>query len=446
MEDNVQALVNRLNQLHAGWQVQCELIACGQEAVGPLVEFLLAPPAIVPHPRCWAAEALGTIGGEQALAALCQVLSIHEVTEADPVTRLAEETVRDCAAEQLERLGDRRAVPPLLQALRRQPLPRAAHALASFDVHAAIPLIINYLEDDFHRDRMAAALLVFGPQAVEPLIETLQRRTCLGDEETPASIGRRAAAARVLGELGDTQAVRALHPLLYDPVCEVRLEAAAALIPLTEGKVFAEAVSELIADLDAEPLRLKWRAEEALCRAGPAAVCLMAQAVEDTLMGENNAGMGPLSRETLARLIRLLGRCPDPTVMHMLRCVAIGADVELRAEAVRALGHLRDPAGLPLLIYILQRDDEARLRTVAAEVLGSFTREAVVEPLVGALHDRHPAVRQAAAHALTKLGPLARPCLRQAIKHHRWALSLDRQRLAWQARHVLHRIRDDGQN
>ena len=53
-------------------------------------------------------------------------------------------------------------------------------------MEAAIPLIIDYLEDDFIRDRMAAAFLAFGPQAVEPLIKALRRRTCLGDEETPA--------------------------------------------------------------------------------------------------------------------------------------------------------------------------------------------------------------------------------------------------------------------
>jgi HEAT repeat protein len=442
MGNNVQALVNRLNQLHEGWKIQCQLIALGQEAVPALVEFLLSPPSMFPQPRCWAAEALGIIGGDQALEGLCKVFSIHDVTGADPVIRFAEETVRDCAAEQLELSGDRRAIPVLLQALRRQPLPRAAHALASFDADAAIPLIVHYLEDDFVRDRMASALLAFGPQVLDPLIETLQRRTCLEDEETPASIGRRAAAAHVLGELGDARAVNALRSILNDQELEVRIEAAVALVHLPEKAVFAEAVSELIADLDVEPPRLKWRAEEGLCNAGPAAVCLIAQALEDTLMDENNGGIGPLSHETLVRIIRLLGLCPSPDVISVLRSVAIDSDVELRAEAIRALGQLRDPEGIPLLVCILQKDENPRMRAVAAEALGMFTREAVVDPLVSALEDRRPLVRRAAAHALATLGFLAKPCLQRTIKQYRWAFSLDRQRLVWGARRLLRRIRD----
>jgi hypothetical protein len=142
---DVRALVNRLNQLHEGWKVQCELIALGQEAVVPLVRLLLSPPSIFPQLRRWAAEALGIIGGDQALEGLCKVLSYHDVIAADPVVRLAEETVRNCAAEQLERLGDPRAIAPLLQALRRQPLPAAAQALASLAVDAAIPVIIQHI-------------------------------------------------------------------------------------------------------------------------------------------------------------------------------------------------------------------------------------------------------------------------------------------------------------
>ena len=128
-----------------------------------------------------------------------------------------------------------------MQALQRHPLPGAAHALANFGTDAATPLIVHYLEDDFIRDRMAASLLAFGPQVLDPLIETLQRRMCLGDEETPASIGRRAAAARVLGELADARAVNALRPLLHEQTLEVQIEAAVALAQLTKEEVFTEA-------------------------------------------------------------------------------------------------------------------------------------------------------------------------------------------------------------
>jgi HEAT repeat protein len=441
MGDNIQTLVNRLNRLHEGWKVQCQLIALGQEAIPFLVDFLLAPPSMFPQPRCWAAEALAIIGGDQALEGLCKVLNIHDVSGADPVIRFAEETVRDCAAEELERLGDRRAIPPLLQALQQHALPRAAHALAHFDADAAIPLIVHYLEDDFVRERMASALFAFREKALDALMETLQCRTCLGGDETPASIGRRAAAARLLGELGDARAVNALRPLLNNQAREVRIEAAGALTRLTKEAVFAEAVLELIADLDADPSRLQWRAEDGLCTAGPAAVCLMAQALEDTLMDENNSGIGPLSHDTLVKIIRLLGHCPSPDVISVLRSVVVASDVELRAEAIHALGRLQDPEGIPLLLYILQKDGDPCMCAIAAEALGKFDCEAVVKPLVGALENRHPIVRQAAARALARLGSVAKPCLQRAIKQYRWALSLDRQRLVWVARHLLRGIR-----
>jgi HEAT repeat protein len=111
-------------------------------------------------------------------------------------------------------------------------------------------------------------------------------------------------------------------------------------------------------------------------------------------------------------------------------------------EAIRALGQLRDPEGIPLLVYILQKDENPRMRAVAAEALGQFSHEAVVHPLVGALENRQPIVRRAAAHALARLGFLAKPCLQRTIKQYRWAFSLDRQRLIWEARRLLRRLRD----
>jgi HEAT repeat protein len=445
MGSDVQALVNRLNQLHDGWKVQCELIALGQEAVMPLVQLLLSPPSIFPQPRCWAAEALGIIGGNQAVEGLCRVLSYHDVTGADPVVRLAEETIRNCAAEQLERLGDPRAIAPLLQALRRHPLPAAAQALASLDVDAAISLTICYLEDDFVRDRMASALLAFGPKIVDPLIETLHQRRTLEDEEAPGSIGRRAAAASLLGELGDARAVGALRPLLKECALEVRVEAAVALTQLAEGTVFAAAVSSLIGCLAAEHPRVRARAEEGLHHAGLPAVLHMVQTLEETIMIEKDGVTVPLPHETLVRIIRLLADTPNPEVTNVLRSIAIDSNVEIRAETIRAMGRLRDPEGISLLIYALRKDDDPRVRATAAEALGMFRTEAVLDPLVGALKERHPMVRRAAAHALARLGPLAEPCLQQAVKQNRWALSLDRQRLAWEARRLLRHIKNNGQ-
>lgn len=131
----------------------------------------------------------------------------------------------------------------------------AAHALASFEVDAAIPLLIDYLEDDFVRERMASALLAFGPNILDPLIGTLHHSRRLQGEETPASTGRRVAAASVLGELGDIRAADAQRPLLQEDPLAVRIEAAVALVQLAEGDVFAQAVSDLVTCLAVAPPR-----------------------------------------------------------------------------------------------------------------------------------------------------------------------------------------------
>jgi HEAT repeat protein len=159
-------------------------------------------------------------------------------------------------------------------------------------------------------------------------------------------------------------------------------------------------------------------------------------------MAEQHNTTRHLSHETLLRIIALLGHCPTPDAIDMLRAVAAGADADLRVEAIRGLGRLQDMESLPLLIYTLRRDKAPRVRAVAAEALGMFARAIAVDPLIGALQDRHPLVRRAVTRALTSLGPLAKACLQRAVKHHRWALSLDSQRLVWQARRLLRGMQD----
>ena len=71
-------------------------------------------------------------------------------------------------------------------------------------------------------------------------------------------------------------------------------------------------------------------------------------------MAKKHGTTGHLPHETLLRIIELLGHCPSPHAINMLRSVATGADVELRAEAICGLGRMRDAESLPLLIYTLR--------------------------------------------------------------------------------------------
>jgi hypothetical protein len=161
----------------------------------------------------------------------------------------------------------------------------------------------------------------------------------------------------------------------------------------------------------------------------------MVQTLEETVMITKDGVMVPFPHGTLVRIIRLLAEPPNLEVTSVLRSVDIGSDVELRADAIRAIGCWRDPEGISLLIYALRKDDDPHVRGAAAGALGMFKIEAMINPLVGALKERHPMVQRAAAHVLARLGPLAEPSLQQTVKQNRWALSLDRGHAALAPRH-----------
>ncbi|HEX3033624.1 MAG TPA: hypothetical protein VHT73_00620 [Thermodesulfobacteriota bacterium] len=169
-EKEIQKLVDGLSNLKSNMISLLEVIKCGELAVKPLISLLLSPPSIFLEPRCLAAEALGIIGGEEAVQGLIQMLDLCDLDLLDPEVRLAEEAVRNQAVRQLGILGDERAIEPLLNCLKESHLRGAAEALASFREKRAIPYIIEMLENGYARDTAREALLKFGKDVVVPLI------------------------------------------------------------------------------------------------------------------------------------------------------------------------------------------------------------------------------------------------------------------------------------
>ncbi len=112
---DLEELVARLDNLGEIFRVQGEILATGPATVPALAAFLARRPSVFPQPRVAAAECLGIIGGEQALAALLAEVERDHTAITDPVTALAEESVRNAAARQLARFDDPRVVPVLLQ-------------------------------------------------------------------------------------------------------------------------------------------------------------------------------------------------------------------------------------------------------------------------------------------------------------------------------------------
>ncbi|HKZ98480.1 MAG TPA: HEAT repeat domain-containing protein [Thermoplasmata archaeon] len=134
-------------------------------------------------------------------------------------------TERRGAADALGRIGDSRAVPPLVRALEDPGMSvrRAAMvALLRLEAMDAVPRIILRLRDPSGGVRVLAALVLGkfqDPRAVPALIEAL------GDPRWYV----RQSAATALGEIGDLRAVGPLERATRDPRKAVARAAAAAL-------------------------------------------------------------------------------------------------------------------------------------------------------------------------------------------------------------------------
>jgi HEAT repeat protein len=136
--------------------------------------------------------------------------------------------MRQAAARVLGQIGDRQAIPALIQALQdedRDVRQAAAEALGQIGDPQAIPALIQALQDEDRDVRQAAAEAlgqIGDPQAIPALIQALQ------DKEGWV----RRAAAQALGEIGDRQAIPDLIQALQDEDSDVRQAAAWALLKL----------------------------------------------------------------------------------------------------------------------------------------------------------------------------------------------------------------------
>jgi HEAT repeat protein len=333
-------LVQALDDLRHNLDAQLQLIMLGEEAVEPLVEFLLSAPALHPEPRCLAAEALGTIGGERAIEGLIRALTVNDVRARDPSIRLSEEVVRNRVAEQLGRFGDRRVIEPLLDALERFHLVAAAEALARLKEARAIPMMIERLEDPFARERIGQALLAFGPPVEVPLIETLSVRRHFLGEESRGSRERRAEAARLLGLIKSEKAIEPLIELLQDEAREVRLQAALALCDLIGDHRIEKALPVLIGDSDGADLPTRDRVYEALVRTAPTAIPHLLDALADHNLSDDAKGL----------VIDVLAQIPDPRVPGALFALLSSGKRTLRWKArlaLQRLGRLSEPYRTP---------------------------------------------------------------------------------------------------
>jgi HEAT repeat protein len=368
---DIQALVARLNNLHEIFRVQGEILSHGDECIEPLTALLLSEPSTFPEPRVAAAECLGAVGGDKAIAALIRVLDYHDIKSLGPVQRFAEETVRNTAARRLSRFTSQIVCDSLLAALRRDRLIGAGQALAALGDTRAIPYLIDCLEDDYKKEKATEALREFGHAAVPFFSEAVQQPRFVQGVEPPLSLERRARAAELLGELKAHEAISALDIGRRDKNEEVRIACAVALVQLEITT--QEVIGQLIAGLENQDLTIRNRCAEVLHNAGTKAIPILADAVGGQLIHFGPQGELCLSLSARLVAIKILGLVPDDSAIRCLMNQLKDPEEIVRYRSVAALNNFKDSQVRKALEQVMHHDQSRRVRMRAREALQTAT-------------------------------------------------------------------------
>jgi HEAT repeat protein len=379
--------------------------------------------------RAFAAELLGRVGNAQAVPILLETVAATRTEDAD---------VREIALRALARIGDPRAVGPLVEALKRSEVwlaPRIADILTRHGDLAVEPMIA-FLGDPARHPARAWAASILGEVGAARAFPALVRALSDLDDEV------RAKSASALGKIGDRRAVGyLLDHLLSDPAPFVRARIAQALGQFDEPEVIerlvralgdpawwvrmrsvealeqvgAQAEGPLLLALDDPDPEIRIRAAVALERLDVPARLIAeiergehgGQAVQ-TLTRFGNAGARELLAEGLAHpspavrlaMIEAINRAGRRDLGAELNHVA-GADAEpqLRAAAFDALRTLGLTDGIPTALEHLN-DPDQRVRTAAMHFVGQLGGPELADRIRSRTTDPDPAVRAATALAL----------------------------------------------
>lgn len=330
--------------------------------------------------------------------------------------------VREAAASSLGRIGDTRAVAPLIKALQDAGSSAAAKALGQIgDVRAVDPLL-SALKGGSGREAAASALGGIGDaRAVDGLVAAL----------TDADPGVREGAVAALGQIGDRSSVGPLTTALIDSSCNVRTAATAALDRLNwdPGGDAAGATYWLatLCQPAGTPSRLD--REAARSRALPGLLAVGAPAVRPLIAAlhgsdsfvqqvavEALVGIGSAAVEPLIASLRGEEWCLNLAHSEALARTEGGRVVEIylacqpdvRAAAARALGQIADVRAVAPLMASLVGEVGSRAglgpghSAVAAALVNIGTR--AVRPLAAELNNENPQVRRAVVEAIGQIG------------------------------------------
>jgi HEAT repeat protein len=315
--------------------------------------------------------------------------------------------VRKHAAFILGRMGDTRAVEPLIAALEDDNA-TAASVLGGLRHPDVVPALGRALKEGGVlgvRPAAAAALGRLGdPAGVDLLVAAL--------DDLSSFVRRNAAEA--LGKLRDGRAAKPLiHNGLSDQAIDVHNAAVAALIEMGEVSVDA-----LIAVAEGTERAVKRRFPKGLYDPGslPDNDRFRSQAIEilgsigdlravDSLIAALSTDNSPSVRlEAVLSLGRIADKCPATSLTRLatsLTALIEDPNAKIRDAALWALGSIGDARGVAALIVQLKEPSFGSWG--AARILGNSRALRAVQPLIEALRrDDHTGIE--AATALVKIG------------------------------------------
>jgi HEAT repeat protein len=379
--------------------------------------------------RAFAAELLGRVGNAKAVPVLLDTIQATRTEDAD---------VREISLRALARIADPRAVPPLIEALKKSEVwltPRIADILVRHGGLVVDPMIAFLQEESPHPARSWAANILGELKAIRAFPALVRALSDLDDEV-------RAKSAGALGRLGDRRAVTyLLDHLLTDPAPFVRARIAGALGQFID----AEVISHLVRALGDPAWWVRMRSVEALEQIGPSAesplllalgdpdpeiriraavglerlgvpMRLVDQIAENGLseqtrellvkfgtagarefLAEHLAHKSPRVREAIIRTIRTASR--HDLSAELIETARQDHVPELRLEALDTLRAFSTRDALPAALDCLSDPDE-HVRTAAMNLVGDIGGADVAALIVPRTRDAEASVRAASARAL----------------------------------------------
>lgn len=380
-----------------------------------------------------AAVALGEIGDPEALPDLVALLDS------------AEAELRHAALAALAKLGDRRAVRPLVHYGLNHPHSKflAYDAVMKLNEEAVLDLLdaLNSSDPGLVLESVVLLGRLKSAKAVPVLIQVIETRSALF----------RSHAAESLGQIADRRAVGALVPLLKDADPGVRVNAAAALVRIPDKQcvdplrnalndededvrihalqALAEigdtrAVPAILERLDDRSPAVQVVAAEALGQCGDAravepllerlksddeAILLRAisalRRLKDVRSAQALVGLLTDERDVVRqRAVDSLGQIGDAEIAQRLEQVLKYDRSELvRASAAKALGGIGDPGAIDALLDALRDEFPVRCRAVVS--LGAIRDDAALPAIAALLRDAAPEIRYHAVGALIEINP-----------------------------------------